>query len=422
MLLRLSEVFEVLFMFLAINFICDKKYRFCIYDIIFYLSMVVLMDCINAGFLNDIYMIIAYLLVIIYLIYKFRPKLKEFFVDVVVFLLCVSMIELAASAPMYLLNGVISDEIIFVLVTIISCIMVLLLNINHLLYRITNKVKHSNWIFYLILGCCGIGMIYLIIVSRLTYSLRSTDYLIFGLWTILICVLAALWQKSRNEVEVKEKEMLLQKTYEEAYRNMVKSIRQRQHEFDNHLIAIVGLNKTASTLEELVEKQNQYMGQIQDDNRYSRLLSVDSPTLVGFLYSKFIQMDEKGCDVDYFINIAEDAGKIIPEYRIIEILGILIDNAVEAVVNKLQRSVYVEVIHTRDELHIGVRNISNYIPQKDIYNFLKPGYTTKGKDRGIGLSSLQATVDKYDGELIIYNKYNNKYDTNWLQFEAVFKK
>lgn len=420
MLLRLSEVFEVLFMFSAINFICSRKYRFCIYDFIFYLSVVIILDCINTGYLNDIYMLIAYLLMAIYLIYKFRPKLKEFFVEAVVFLLCVSIIELVTSAPMYLLKEMIPDEIIFVMVTIFSCIIVFLLGVKLILFRVTKIIIESNWMFYLILGCCGMGMIYLIIVSRFTYSLRGTDYLIFGLWTILICVLAALWQKSRNEVEVKKKEMLLQKTYEDVYQNLVRSIRQRQHEFDNHLIAICGLNKTTSNLEELIEEQNKYIGQIKEDNRYNKLLSVESPTLVGFLYSKFIQIEEKGCTIDYFVKVSEDSEKIIPEYRLIEILGILIDNAVEAVADKFLKSIYVEVINTKDELQISVRNISNYIPQKDIYNFVKPGYTTKGKDRGIGLSSLVSIVDRYAGDFTIRNLKIEK--SNWLVFKILFKK
>lgn len=420
MILRLSEVFEVLFMFLAINFICGKKYRFCIYDLIFYISVVIVLDSINAGYLNDIYMITGYILIAIYLIYKFRPKLREFFVEAVVFLLCISIIELVTSAPMYLLKDIIPEKIIFVLVTIFSCLFVLLLGIKKILYRITNTIKESNWMFYLILGCCGMGMIYLIIVSRFTYSLRGTDYLIFGLWTILICVFAALWQKSRNEVEVKKKEMLLQKTYEDVYQNLVRSIRQRQHEFDNHLIAICGLNKTTGSLEELIEEQNKYIGQIKEDNRYNKLLSVESPTLVGFLYSKFLQIEEKGCKIEYFINVSEDSEKIIPEYRIIEILGILIDNAVEAVIDKIWKSVYVEVINTKDELQISVRNISKYIPQKDIYNFVKPGYTTKGKDRGIGLSSLVSIVDRYAGEFTIRNMMIER--VNWLLFKIVFKK
>ena len=420
MLLRLTEVFEVLFIFLTINFICDKKYRFSIFDIMVCLSIVVLMDCVNTGILNDIYLNIEYVLVAIYIIYKFRPKLRDFFVEAVIFLLCATIIELVASAPMYPLHKIMPDEIISVIATILSCIIVLLLNIKKLLYRITNMSKQNNWMFYSILGCCAMGMIYLLIVAKFTYSLRGTDYLIFGLWTILICVLAALWQKSRNEVEIKNKEIILQKTYEEAYQNMVKSIRQRQHEFDNHLIALCGLNKTAATLEEVLEKQNNYMGQIEEDNRYKRLLSVESPTLVGFLYSKFIQAEEQGCKVSYFVKISDEAERFIPEYRIIEILGILIDNAVEAVADKVWKSIHVEVVHTRDELIIEVRNISTFIPQNDIYNFVKPGYTTKGKDRGIGLASLVSTVDKYAGEVHIRNCKID--EINWIRFKIVFKK
>lgn len=44
--------------------------------------------------------------------------------------------------------------------------------------------------------------------------------------------------------------MELQKAYDDDCQNLVQSIKRRQHEFDNHLVALCGIYKTVDTIEE----------------------------------------------------------------------------------------------------------------------------------------------------------------------------
>lgn len=61
--------------------------------------------------------------------------------------------------------------------------------------------------------------------------LRRTDYIIFGIWTILIGVLIFSWQRERYEKIAKEKERELEQAYEVVYEQLLESIRRKQHDF-----------------------------------------------------------------------------------------------------------------------------------------------------------------------------------------------
>jgi sensor histidine kinase regulating citrate/malate metabolism len=146
------------------------------------------------------------------------------------------------------------------------------------------------------------------------------------------------------------------------------------------------------------------MGGLRDENRYHKLLSVNSPVIAGFLYAKFTQAEKQGCKIDYFIKLSENEERKLPEYRLVEMLGILFDNAREAVSGQEEKTIFVQVMETTKELQICVKNPSEYIPQTELVRFVKSGYSTKGEGRGLGLASLTSIVHQYEGELAIYNE------------------
>lgn len=419
MLLRISELLEVLFMFLGINYICSRTYRFHVYDILFSMPVLLIIDFVNLGYIDNLCMTIGYILLAAYAIVKFHLKHKELIVYAILFLLYTVVLELICSAPIFLLGGLVSVDLLVTATHLFACLVTVCLGKRQILWKMTLFIKQNGWLMKGIIFCCGLGVFYLIVITKFTYTLRITDHIIFGLWTLLICVLAVKWQKGRNEIEIKSREMELQKTYDDVYQNLVQSIRRKQHEFDNHIVALCGIYKTVDTIEELIAQQNIYCDELEKDNHYNKLLSAGSPMLVGFLYSKFMYAEERNCIVQYFVNIADGDRGCVPEYHIIEMLGILIDNAVEAVENSISKQLSVEIMETCRELQISVKNNSEYIPQSQIFHFVQSGYSSKGEGRGLGLAALSKLVNKYHGQLAIYNE--ERESVNWIAFKIVIE-
>ena len=151
--------------------------------------------------------------------------------------------------------------------------------------------------------------------------------------------------------------------------------------------------------------QRDYCGELLRDNRYSRLLSGGSPIIIGFLYSKFMEAERKRCSIAFDVKIDKMICRI-PQYKIVEILGILLDNAIEAVSNQDSKGIYVKVNEAANSIYIVVKNDSEIISRQEFVKFTQPGYSTKRKGRGTGLAKLVDMLKEHDCELNIYFEKN----------------
>jgi len=124
--------------------------------------------------------------------------------------------------------------------------------------------------------------------------LRRTDYIIFGIWTILIGVLIFSWQRERYEKIAKEKELELEQAYEVVYEQLLESIRRKQHDFHNQINAIYSHHLIAKDYDTLVSLQKEYCSEILNENRYARLVSMVRQQLLPFCIPNLLKRRQKG--------------------------------------------------------------------------------------------------------------------------------
>lgn len=123
--------------------------------------------------------------------------------------------------------------------------------------------------------------------------------------------------------------------------------------------------------------------------------------------SKFSKADEKNIETDYQISINPKKNGI-DEFELIEMVGILYDNAVEALESASQKKVNVNISEDNGMINISVDNVSLFISSEEMMTFFHRGVSTKGKNRGIGLAKLQKTAEKYDGKMnILIREYKS---------------
>ena len=111
---------------------------------------------------------------------------------------------------------------------------------------------------------------------------------------------------------------------------LVKEIRAKQHDYDNHLNAILNMHLTIDTYDELVLRQSEYIQEVRADstNRYLSLLRISDKVLAGFLYSKIISSPEN-VETDVEVRNWKVISRV-SEHSLIEMVGVLVDNAYEA--------------------------------------------------------------------------------------------
>ena len=78
----------------------------------------------------------------------------------------------------------------------------------------------------------------------------------------------------------------------------------------------------------------------------------------------------------------------------LKILGVFIDNAIEAVKNEKEKYINLEFIKQKEQIIIIVRNTCT--SRVNIKDLTKNGFTTKGKNHGYGLSLVSDIVRKED--------------------------
>jgi len=234
---------------------------------------------------------------------------------------------------------------------------------------------------------------------------------------VLLCVLAVMLLTMilmRNVSKRQETEIHLYKMYTKPLEDLIREIRARQHEFDNHLNAILNMHLTVDSYDELVRAQSDYIFSIVDDKRnsYIPLLKISDKVLAGFLYTKMVSVKKP---VEFEAEIG--TGTIVtrtPEKDIIEVVGTLIDNAVDACDDENRRiklfisSVGADTPSTDDDkLIVEVMNEHEPIPMSEMSHFFEKGWSTKSKEknmRGFGLYNAKRIITDHKGQITLENK------------------
>lgn len=415
-----NQIIELLQIIICTNYLCRPRYSLKINDYIFLVAEVVALEIAARYHLQMVFSVIAYSGIYIYIYTKFKEGFQRSIVYEVLYFIINSFVQLICSGILFLISKVLPiDNGITAILGINVLVLIILLCIKRYFYKISLYVLNSSYLTYIAMGGALFVITYLVIVYKIGKYFRATDYLVFGIVTVLICVLALSWQKEKYEKTAKEKEIALREQYDEMFHDLVTSVRRKQHDIDDHINVIYCQHKMAQSLEELISVQEQYCDWIKEDNAFSHLLRADNPVLGGFLYSKFCQAKDMGCSIDYDIKVL-DLQCRIPVYKIVEILTVLLNNAMEALETRPVKKLTVKILETETEMTLFVKNSYKHIPRSELVNFIKPGYSTKGNNRGQGLAKVMDILHSYDGELKIESDEDEK--DSWVSFEVFIKK
>ena len=143
--------------------------------------------------------------------------------------------------------------------------------------------------------------------------------------------------------------------------------------------------------------------EIAKSDLYGKLASIDNEQLKAFLFYKISQALERGVNVELDVllppsGIAEENSMDFID--LVRILGILLDNAIEECMEIEEGLISIKISRNSELISYTIKNaLRDEIRNKGI----RPGSSTKGKDRGKGLVNVRNIVDKYD--FVVLNSY-----------------
>ena len=253
------------------------------------------------------------------------------------------------------------------------------------------SVKYEN-LSVLIFLVIGIGSFW----YMNSHAINDSFEFLINLFVLFLFFLMAILYFKENmkskEMSDKYNELLsIVDTFEKELITKRKII----HDFKNQLIVINGYADNP-------EKLKAYLSEIIKDQRNipnsKLLLNVEKlPSgLKGLIYYKFSNLDSN-------INVSIDIKNSLKKYESIspklnkdclKILGVFIDNAIEAVKNEKEKYINLEFIKQKEQIIITVRTTCT--SRVNIKDLTKNGFTTKGKNHGYGLSLVSDIVRKDD--------------------------
>lgn len=309
-----------------------------------------------------------------------------------------------------------------IFVNCIICVLILLWKEKYI-YKLGTKITRFKEVFLVILFVLFFFEL-LLLYKRDGYI--TTQVQIQALVSVggLVLVMV-LWMSSEMEKEEKQEELKMYELYTKTFEDLITAIRIKQHEFNNHINAIKCLPYTAKSAKELVAEQNRYCDTVLEDTGIVKLLKLESsPVLCGFLYSKLIFAQSLDIHVIYEVDPI-NVERYVTIYHFIEITGILFDNAVEALVkekrveNNSGKILLRVSSYENTKLLLEVANISRIYTNEEIEEFFVTGKSSKGDNRGVGLSRVKLLIQKYKADLHAANQ--QYYGENYLSFSIIFR-
>lgn len=395
---------EALSVVLCLHYLYGEKVYFDIISACFLLFDILFMAMMNGLHLQPIWSLIIFPFMVLYAGFEFGFQLKKLVINNILQIIILSGLQ-AFVMMIYsaLTNNPKLNTMDVLFVNLVMLLIVLFGLKRCRLEKLSDILQNNDKIIIATLTMVVVLTALSILNYKWTPKIEILYYIVFGISIVLIAI--TVIDIGRNKIKVKEAEaeLRLHKLYEASFQELIDEIRGRQHEFDNHINAIYSQHRLYKTYDELVAAQQKYCDVIVEENHFNKVLSKGNPVILGFLWSEFSKMRKVGISIEYEINIG-NLECSMPIHKMVELLGNLINNAMEAAMKTENRKVYVMMREDINCIQIEVFNVSQMIDEKKLKEFFKRGYSDKGEKRGYGLYNVRKICEEYHAAIVCKNE------------------
>lgn len=230
--------------------------------------------------------------------------------------------------------------------------------------------------------------------SDMSYSLFLPGLFVLGIGIVTFLLFRNVYTQRQLELQKQREEDLIE--YVHTIESLTGKIRQRQHDFTNMLLSLGSYIYEESENEQL----KSYFEKICDINQeeyslfaeMSKFKNIHVIELKALIYSKMMKAQDYQLEFELEVHRPIQS-IIIDPLDLIRILGILMDNAIESAVQCKEPLLRLAMI---EEEQAVVFIVVNSTENKDALAIMfNEGASTKGENRGLGLSIIRSILIKY---------------------------
>ena len=238
-------------------------------------------------------------------------------------------------------------------------------------------------------------------VGKMIYNnvLHISGYLL-----VMLFLLLAMRRSWLEQIQTETKKKALQdlQDYTQNLENMYNSLRSFKHDYVNILLSLSGYIENGNLQELKIFYENKIFPTKnlidQGDYKLNQLSNIGVLEIKSLLSAKMIYAHESGIDVTIDIPDRVDSFSI-DTVDLARILGIFLDNAMEATLETEQPQIGLNII--QNEAGVSII-ISNHFQDNGaaLHKLKQKGFSTKNGHSGIGLSNAQKIIRSYDNVLL----------------------
>lgn len=263
----------------------------------------------------------------------------------------------------------------------------------------TNVLGENRWVRIFIINIFAIYymlvMLWHINFSGFIESIINVLLIISILLAINIILVRDIFVKQTIKQKMKAYD-----TYLPIVEEMIDEIRNKQHDYHNHIQTLESLKLNYSNEDE--GSITSYKNELIHNETWEKLIAFDNKVLMAFLFSKYNLAQKKSVTINYEINnyLLKVA---YSDYELIEMIGILLDNALEATIQDGHDRFDVRIDYEDGKTIIETQNKCPYVSSNEIKKMFEQNFSTKNeKNHGVGLSKLQKILKKGNGTIVVH--------------------
>lgn len=377
-------------------------------DYIFITGIIIL-----SAILYNVYASQALVLVVLMIIIFFYSKVRWYSIVIVLMSTLLSYLTNFITVAISLYTENIIHNIYFYNIFHFSIFIILSLILAHLFKHLLIRLRYSYLYlskkYYIIISfVLAIAFIYFYIISQTNLqesnSLNFYAIIFVSITVLLSLVILLLSAFALREMKYKRKLQEIEAYYEYTLRieSINNEMRKFRHDYVNILTTLSdyireddmpGLRKYFD--EHIVPMKDKLKTRSIKMNGIEKLKVRE---IKGLITTKIIQAQEKRIPIS--IEVPDEIDRIsMNTVELSRIIGIIVDNAIEASENLEEPLINIAFIDNDESVTFIIMNkCSDDIPK--IHELFEQGFSTKGDNRGLGLSTLKELTDSNENVLL----------------------
>ena len=227
---------------------------------------------------------------------------------------------------------------------------------------------------------------------------------------VFICLLLIFFAMNSHKVQIEKEIALKQKKFEQKHLQtytdeiveLYNEIRGFRHDYAGMLVSMQmaidsgDLQEINRVYNEVLVKANQKLR--SEKYTYFDLNNIEDSALRSLIAQSIVYARKN--DVEFTLEVKDIITRLsIDLLDLVRIMSILLNNAVEGAADSYLKQMDVAVIKIDFETVIVIQNSCKITmtPSEDLFAL---GFSTKGRNRGLGLNNVKEILDKYDNIIL----------------------